>query len=207
MDKVTFRSSALVYFGEPIVVDPPEMPTDDPAYRERVQELTDVIRDALSAVTIQAEHREAVRLVERAEDIFTADAEDDVPLEERFEIRQRLMEGYHALKLRFPEELSRLELRITRYERDLHRLGVDHEHIAAERVTGAFMARYVSRQLALLVLLAPFGLVGMLVHFPAYHLIDFLAWRLSRDEDDVVSTIKVLGGMLFFPLSLSLIHI
>ena len=59
----------------------------------------------------------------------------------------------------------------------------------------------MSRQLALLVLLAPFGLVGMLVHFPAYHLIDFLAWRLSRDEDDVVSTIKVLGGMLFFPLS------
>jgi glycerol-3-phosphate O-acyltransferase / dihydroxyacetone phosphate acyltransferase len=201
MDKVTFRSSALVYFGDPITVPTEGASPEDPGHREAVVALTEEIRQGLSEVTLQAEHQEALRLVERAEEIFTADVEDEVPLEERFELRQQFMEGYSVLRQTCPDEIARLELRVTRYERDVTRLDLDHEHLTADRVKVPTMLRYVARQLGLLTLLAPLGFVGMVVHFPAYHLIDFLAWRLSRDEDDVVSTIKVLGGMLFFPLS------
>jgi ABC-type multidrug transport system fused ATPase/permease subunit len=49
--------------------------------------------------------------------------------------------------------------------------------------------------------LTPFAMAGLLVHYPAYRLTGFLAKRLARDADDIVSTIKIIASMLFFPLT------
>jgi predicted membrane protein len=48
-------------------------------------------------------------------------------------------------------------------------------------------------------LLLPIGLAGMLVHWPIYRLIRFLAVRLARDEE-MIATIKTLAGMTLYPL-------
>ena len=52
-----------------------------------------------------------------------------------------------------------------------------------------------------MMLLAPFALVGAALHYPAYRLIGRIAVRLSRDEDDMVATIKLLASMLLFPVT------
>jgi len=51
------------------------------------------------------------------------------------------------------------------------------------------------------VLLAPFAVFGTVVHYPAYRLAGYLSRRLARQEQDVLSTFKIISAMLFFPLT------
>jgi uncharacterized membrane protein len=39
------------------------------------------------------------------------------------------------------------------------------------------------------------------VHYPAYRLGGYLATKLARDAEDMVSTIKIMSAMLLFPLT------
>jgi hypothetical protein len=45
------------------------------------------------------------------------------------------------------------------------------------------------------------ALIGSIVHYPAYKLGGYLATRISRDSDDVISTVKIISAMLLFPLT------
>jgi hypothetical protein len=58
----------------------------------------------------------------------------------------------------------------------------------------------VTRVLLFLLLILP-ATVGALVHYPAYRLGGFLATRFSQDDDDVISTVKIMSAMLLFPLT------
>ena len=58
----------------------------------------------------------------------------------------------------------------------------------------------LSRVLLFLALIAP-ATLGFLVHYPAYRLGGYLATRISKDDDDVVSTVKILSAMLLFPFT------
>ena len=63
--KGTFRSEALVFFGEPFTVDPvPPGPDGEPP-ADRVDRVTDEIATALSAVVLQADEHAALDLVRR----------------------------------------------------------------------------------------------------------------------------------------------
>jgi ABC-type multidrug transport system fused ATPase/permease subunit len=53
-------------------------------------------------------------------------------------------------------------------------------------------------------MLAP-ALIGTIAHYPAYKLGGLLATRISRDSDDVVSTVKIISAMLLFPLTWSVL--
>jgi hypothetical protein len=51
-------------------------------------------------------------------------------------------------------------------------------------------------------MLLPLSIFGTLLHFPAYQLCKLAAHLFSRHgADDVASTVKVLAGMVFFPLT------
>jgi hypothetical protein len=51
------------------------------------------------------------------------------------------------------------------------------------------------------------ALLGAIAHYPAYKLGGFLATRISRDSDDVISTVKIISAMLLFPLTWILVAI
>src|SRR5437016_3172167 len=92
-EQPTFRSSALLYFGEPLPVAPAVLEADGTPPREAVRELSDRVENALRDVILHAEQEEALSLIERAERIFSA-AEVDEPDEEQLltrslELRQR----------------------------------------------------------------------------------------------------------------------
>jgi len=44
------------------------------------------------------------------------------------------------------------------------------------------------------------GIVGAAIHWPVYRLIGFLATHLSSKEDEMVATLKVIGGLVLYPL-------
>ncbi|HEX8687280.1 MAG TPA: lysophospholipid acyltransferase family protein, partial [Pyrinomonadaceae bacterium] len=74
--KTTFRSGALLYFGEPIAVEPAAHGPDGEPPREAVRALSDRVAEGLRSLTLNADRHEALQMVARAERIFSA-ADDE----------------------------------------------------------------------------------------------------------------------------------
>jgi 1-acyl-sn-glycerol-3-phosphate acyltransferase len=64
--KTTFRSGALLYFGEPIPVEPAGLEPDGEPPREAVRALSDRVAEAMRSLTLNADRHEALAMVGRA---------------------------------------------------------------------------------------------------------------------------------------------
>jgi len=203
-EKTTFRSSALLYFGEPLTVEPAPLEADGIPPRAAVRELSSRIEQAMREVMLHAEHEEALSLIERAEKVFSAeevsDPDEEQSLTRSLELRQRLLEGYAFHRTHSPKRIAVIIARITRFESELDQAGVDPSDLSLPRSRVQTMARLIASVLAF-ALLAPFALCGVLVHYPAYRLAGYLSLRLSRDEQDVISTFKIISALLLFPFT------
>ena len=200
--KTKFRSAVLLYFGNPIEVAPVEMETDGNPPRAAVRELSNRIEAALREVMLDAEHEEALQTISRAERIFSAETNEagQESLAEELQLMQRFGKAYRVLQERAPERLRRLEMRMRRFEEELTQAGVDPDDLSPPKSTLDVFRHVISRVLLFLVLLAP-AMLGFLVHYPAYRLGGYLATRFSRNDDDVISTVKIMSAMLLFPLT------
>src|ERR1051326_7705354 len=92
--KQTFRSSAVMQFGDPIEVRPTAVDADGEPPADAVEGLTQRIDEALDAVTLQADSHEALALIARGERIFSAGRFD--PAEE-LEARPRFAASVKTL--------------------------------------------------------------------------------------------------------------
>jgi len=176
--KQTFRSSALTYFGSAIVVDPEPVDGNGEPRQESVERLTNEIERALAEVTLQADSHAALELIANAERIFTSG--EGTALARELELRKQFIAGYVVLRERDPGRLTRLESMI--------------KQVDAERLTRA--ERIQPGRL----LLAPIGIIGAAIHWPVYRLIGFLATHLSSKDDAMIATVKVIGGLVLYPL-------
>ena len=203
--KTKFRSSALLYFGEPIdVVGVVGVSIDEPP-REAVRELSNRIEAALRNVMLDAEHEEALHTVTRAERIFSShqpqtDDDDEDSLKDELHLQKRFLKDYAVLQQRAPERLRKLEVRLRRFEEELDQAGVDPEELAPPTSTASVFWQVLSRSLLFLLLLPP-AMLGLVVHYPAYFLGGYLASTFSGDSEDVISTTKIISAMLLFPLT------
>jgi hypothetical protein len=200
--KTSFRSGALLYFGEPI---PVEAAADDehgePA-RERVRELSDRIAESLRSLTLNADRHEALAMVGRAERIFSSDEDEGVSLERELHRRRRFVEGYAYHRTHSPERLEVLEARIRQYEGALTQAGFeDPRQLTAAAVSEYARAWTILTRVAVFLLLSPAALAGALLHYPAYKLAGVLATKFARQYDDVLSTFKIAAALLLFPLT------
>jgi 1-acyl-sn-glycerol-3-phosphate acyltransferase len=178
--KTTFRSSALVVFGEPIVVAPETLGADGEPPAERVDSLTRAIEEGLAEVTLQADSHAALDLIARGERIFSGD--DEQSLANEFELRRRFIEGYHHLREHDPARLAELEAMVRRFE------------------IAEVPARVTVPEVLVAIVLLPVAMAGVIVNYPTYRLIGFLAKRLTR-EDEIVATIKFIASATLFPLT------
>jgi glycerol-3-phosphate O-acyltransferase / dihydroxyacetone phosphate acyltransferase len=200
--KTSFRSEALLYFGKPIEVT--QHPLEDGAPpRAAVRELSATIEGALRAVMLDAQHEESLHKVKRAEEIFSAESEAEQPsssLAHELQLRQQFIKGYNRLLEQAPERVRRLEARITRFEQQLAQAGVDPVDLTPPKSAAALLKQVLKRTAVFLLLLGP-ATLGIVIHFPAYRLGGVLSSSLFRNTEDVVSTIKIVSAMLFFPLT------
>jgi len=201
--KMTFRSAALLYFGKPIEVKPVELEANGELPRGPVRELSSQIENAMRSVVLEAQHEEALSTISRAEKIFSSENQGDEgeqSLATELQLRKQFVKGYTTLSERAPERLRKLETRLTRFEQQLDQAGVDPEDLSPPRSGASALGKLLTRCLIFLLLLGP-ALVGIVTHFPAYRLGGFLAIRISKTDEDVLSTAKIISAMLFFPLT------
>lgn len=203
-EKTTFRSSALLYFAEGLPVKPVTLEPDGTPPREAVRELSDQIETALREVMLHAEQEEALSLIERAEQIFSAaevgEHDEEQRLGRSLELRQRFLAGYAFYRSRAPRRLDAIEARIVRFEYEMKQAGIDPADLSLPE-TAAHTIFGLLAQVLTCVLLAPLAFFGAIVHYPAYRLAGFLSRRFARHEQDVLSTFKIISAMLLFPLS------
>jgi 1-acyl-sn-glycerol-3-phosphate acyltransferase len=201
--KTTFRSGALLYFGEPIRVGAVEPNEEGEPPREAARELSDRIAERLRSLTLNADRRDALAMVARAERIFSSEDEEEEPsLERELHRRRRFVEAYAFHRRHSPERLEVLEKRIRQYEEELSQAGIeDPRQLSAATVSEYARARTILPRVALFALLSPLAAAGALLHYPAYTLAGLLATRLSRSDDDVLSTFKIAAALLLFPLT------
>ncbi len=187
--KATFRSSALVVLGEPIVVKDFES-----AYRQderaAVQALTSVMRERMNDVVAQAETRELLEGVAHIAD-WTGDP--DAGPASRQARTLSLLAAYRSWTQKDPERTSQVVSRARSYIRMLRRLGVRDPW---QLELGSISTPTAVRVTLTLLLLAPFALVGALASWAPYRLAGRVSARVAKEED-VLGTVKLLGGALF----------
>ena len=199
--KTKFRSEALLYFGRPIDVEPVALDEGDIPPRAEVRELSSRIEIALREVMLDAHHEEALHTITRAEKIFSAAADEpDESLAQELQLQQRFIKAYSVLLEHAPERLQRLETRLKRFEEELAQAGVDPDDLSPPKSTWSVFTHLVSRVVLFLLLIGP-AVVGLAVHYPAYRVGGLLATRISKNDEDVISTVKILSAMLLFPLT------
>src|ERR1043165_2568970 len=184
--KTRFRSSALLYFGSPLTVNPVALGSDGSPPREAVRQLSKQIEQALREVILDARHEEALQTIARAERIFSAEAQDGDSLKDELRLQQRFVRAYAILEGHQPERLRRLEHRMIRFEEELSQAGVDAEELAPPSSTWNVFKSILKRSLLFLMTLGP-ALAGTVAHYPAYRLGGYLATKFSRDSEDVVA--------------------
>jgi glycerol-3-phosphate O-acyltransferase / dihydroxyacetone phosphate acyltransferase len=200
--KTSFRSSALLYFGEPIQVDRVALDSTGNPPRDEVRQLSQRIETALRAVILDAQQKEALQTISRAERIFSSASEgdDNDSLTDELQLQQRFIKAYSILDQSQPERLRRLEVRMVRFEEELKQAGVDPEELSAPSSTLNVFWRILKRSTMFLLMLGPAAL-GTVVHYPAYRLGGYLSTKLSQNSEDVISTVKIISAMLLFPLT------
>lgn len=205
--KRTFRSAALLYFGQPFAIEPIPLAQGEEPPAGPVLELTARIQEALAAVTLQAGQAEVHALVEQAQRIVSA--QDETPatppsLADEFALRRRLLEGYEVVRAQWPERLAAIATRIDRYEAALSAAGLDARQLAAGRYTIGRVARYAGKAVLVLAVLLPAAALGVALNYPAYRAVGFVATGFAKGAEDALASIKVLAAMLLFPLTWSI---
>ena len=191
-NKTTFRSEALLHFGDPFPVPCVELAEDGHPPREAVKELTSRIESELREVTLNAESDSDLHVARIAEEIFASAAGNENLGEKVDFLKAYLDEG----------SPSGLSSRLREYEAKLESFGIEAAHLSLAQVSRGLVIRNALLQTWVLIVLAPLALFGAILHTPAYQLCKLVAYLYSRHgADDVASTVKVLAGMVFVPLT------
>ena len=200
--KQTFRSEVAAAVAAPIdVLAYYQAHGDDP---EAVRALTEVIDTSLREVVLAAENPltwQGLQQVAALVDLGSL-APPDAGVADRQARALALADAFTRLQavdparaddladaargyLQMAQEVGLLDLSDPRGP-----LAVERDASSAGRVVGAA---------ASLVGLAPLAVLGALLNWPTYRMIGVLATGLAKGEQDVVSTYKLLGGMVIFP--------
>lgn len=197
--KTTFRSEALLHFGEPFKVEPIELDGEGQPDREAVKLLTSKIEGAIRNVTLNAESEADLHSAKLAEEIYSS-AQANEQLGEKLEFLKKFVAD--AAATTDQSEDSALRKKIADYDKKLDGHGIEPEHLSLAQFSRNSVIKQALLMTWPLVLLSPLAIVGTVLHYPAYRLCGVVANRMSRHgADDVASTVKVLAGMVFVPLT------
>jgi len=188
--KHSFRSDAMLYFGDGIAVVPVAVDENGEPPRDAVAALTDRVESSLASLTLQADSQEALDLIGRAERIMSLGR---AGLPQQLEMRRRFIDGYTRLRERDPQRLDQLQSRFERFEAELGDANLQPETLPRPSVRGSI------RTIAMLLITLPPAIIGAAVHYPIYRLIGFIATRFSSGQE-LVATTKAIGGLTFYPL-------
>jgi glycerol-3-phosphate O-acyltransferase/dihydroxyacetone phosphate acyltransferase len=194
--KAIFRSGVLLVFGAPLSVEAyrPEYRNDA---RREVEQLTRDMAVALGEVVLQAETRDLLEGVARVAGgtAFEGPPQDPGRLRQRVDA---LLAAYGTLHERDAERARRIVRAARDYARVLAHLGVrDPWALEIPRVQPLRAVLAVAK----LALTAPLALVGVALWWAPYRLAGRVAPGITRGEEDMLGTVKILAGCLFITVT------
>lgn len=203
--KTSFRSEALIRYGEIIEVEPVALDENGEPPREAVYALNAKIENALRNVTLNLESQNELDAILKAEALFSSVYENLLfkdTLTRSFGRLQDLAKKYELLAQNDPQKMRELNERIERYEAKLEASGVTAESLSVLQHPTAYVFRYLILRVLVLIILAPFALLGAVIHSPAYVFSNLLGQTVTtHDVDAAGSTSKILAAMIFMPLT------
>ncbi|MCW5959866.1 MAG: 1-acyl-sn-glycerol-3-phosphate acyltransferase [Pyrinomonadaceae bacterium] len=201
--KTTFRSEALLHFGEPFPVKSVELEDGD-LPREAVKELTEKIENSLREVTLNAETGSAINNADEAANLFLSVSET-FDLEEPLSARFEFLRKYLAEKNTRQEKnlkADKVAHRISQYKKKLRLIGLEPENLSLSSQPFWYVFQDFLVRVFLLLLFSPLAIIGTILHFPAYQLSKILASHYTNHGvDDIISTVKIISGIVFMPLT------
>jgi len=211
--KNIFRSRALVLFHDPIEI-PEELLSvavtsgDKSRERERIDELTRLIKDSLAEASRVTENWELHELMHRtrklvrAERAFRADEQLKRPDIEEFEAGfSRVWYAYQVRNKDAKHKTDLLIEKISNYDKRLRSAGLeDHELSEKSQLMSVTWITLVIAQLFMLyIFLPPILIVGYVINIVPYFVIHLVDQRYSKAEKDGAS-IKLMVGSVIFPV-------
>ncbi|MGI8670245.1 MAG: lysophospholipid acyltransferase family protein [Aridibacter sp.] len=203
-NKTTFRSEALLHFGEPFEVQPVKLEADGDVPRDAVKDLTARIENALREVTVNAESVSEIESAGETANLFLSFSETfdlEESLAARFDfVKKYLAEKDKSLGKNF--ETSEITEKISKYKSKLRELGLEPENLSLSSQPFWYVFQHFVVRVGLLLLFLPFAIIGSIIHFPAYQLSKILAFYYTHHGvDDIVSTVKIFSGIVFMPVT------
>lgn len=200
-DKLRFRSTAAVEIGPPLQVADFAVAASaggaGEADRDAARALTAAIAAALQKVTVNLETWEDLPLLEAVDAIWR---QDDP---ERSRRLKNLADGTAALRQQDPARFDELRARLSDWLLRLDRVGLRPHDVAdgavAARRSPAKLAGFLARNFAALIFALPLAVAGAIFWFVPFWTVHAL-WLLSRVQKDTGASVKVLSGMVVFPL-------
>lgn len=197
-NKTTFRSEALLHFGQAFAVEPIALDSQGQPPRDAARKLTELIEAALREVTLNAESESDLHTARIAEEIFASAGENE-NLGEKLDFLQAFVaeadENESAEKNPLREKMHEFDSKLESYD-------IEPVHLSLAQFPRVFVIKQALARTWWLLVLLPFLAAGAILHFPAYRLCGLFAdWYSRHGADDVASTAKVLAGMLFMPLT------
>lgn len=207
--KTSFRSEALIRYGEIFDVEPIELDENGEPPRDDVGQLTTKIELALRDVTLNLETESELDAVVRAEALFSSVFENLIFKQTLTQTVRRLQDlalKYALLERDDPQKMAELHKKVTRFEHELKVSGVTSESLSILQHPTWYVFRYLVVRLIILTVLSPLGIVGAIIHSPAY-LFSALIGRMFRTHDvDVAgSSSTIVAAIGLMPLTCAIV--
>ncbi len=212
-DKTSFRSDALVEFHSPIELpselDRPIPEDDDEMLRARSSELTAHLEPILREVTHATESWELNRLMGRVRSLMRAErakragANLKAPdMAERTLGMARVWRAYYARLESEPKAVKALLDRVAAYDAALREIKLEDDDLdKPPPIESKWIPLILALQAAVVFLVFPPVLVlGSLINVGPYFLTN-LASKLAAKQYKDAATVKLLAGMILFPLT------
>ncbi|MBT8468866.1 MAG: hypothetical protein KJN97_08965, partial [Deltaproteobacteria bacterium] len=212
-DKTMFRSDVLVEFHAPLVL-PRELAApipegDDEALRARSSELTQVLEPVLQEVTHATESWELNQLMSRVRSLVRAERAKRAgvnlkapDMAERSLGMARVWKAYYARLRTDPDGVQALLDRVEAYDSALREVKLEDDDLdKPPPIESKWLPVLLAAQAAVVFLVFPPVLVlGLLINAAPYFLINLISRIASKQYKDT-ATIKLLTGLILFPLA------
>jgi 1-acyl-sn-glycerol-3-phosphate acyltransferase len=212
-NKTAFRSNALVEFHTPLELQEellaPIPEGDDEALLAQSSELTNMLEPVLQQVTHATESWELNQLMNRVRSLMRAERAKRAGVSlkapnmaERTLGMARVWTGYYARLQTEPDRVQALFDRVTAYDQALQEVNLEDDDLdKPPPIESKWLPVLLGLQAAFVFLVfPPVLLLGLLINAPAYFLIRPIARAGSKQYKDT-ATIKLLAGLILFPLS------
>ena len=203
--KTSFRSEALIRYGEIFDVKPIKLDENGQPPRDAVADLTAKIETSLRDVTLNLATETDLDTVTKDEALFSSVFENLIfkrTLTQTVSKLQDLATKYALLEKNDPQKMLELSAKVTRYENDLKASGVTTESLSVLQHPAWYVFRYLILRLIFLIAFSPLAILGAVIHSPAYVFANLIGRIFKTHDTDVAgSSSTIIAAIGLMPLT------